>query len=397
MKWKITILFLAGALIFFVTANPKTPTRTDAQQPVVFFTKGVVQRFDGTPRGTYSLMRLTGMNGTPETVFEDGGTSYLPAPVVRQRYIITRPHNKTPVGESAGLPFFQIGILPDGRREVVGSEPMVDLVDLRSKVVSPDDRYLVTTEVLCLEEVQDGPCPSTFLVKVYDYKTGKILTFDKEKLHNPELGSFRANLAFLSPTMLLIDVEGQQERSAQYYYSVNLETGESKLLYDNPNGLPNYQLYEVLDEQTIFARRWSMRSDSKDATVKFNLLTHKETVLDDATDLPLWELPPTQNGFFFSPGFNEGVRYRNIVEHTSITITTTGTVKGYTPDRRFVAVSYPYTDGGYNSERLEVLDTRDNLRRVIYDQHFSEKNTKEAPALKVGDTLSGFVSIEYAE
>ncbi|MBI2984617.1 MAG: hypothetical protein HYY50_03260 [Candidatus Kerfeldbacteria bacterium] len=408
MKWHLTIFLAAATLVGLLWFDRSSAPTNPVSVPVLYYTKGTVEQFDGTPRGSFQLFRIPGFDGRPKAIGPAKGNTYLPAPIEPDRYRFTRTHNFGPGSanfSSPGLGALVIGVLPNGD-EVVTNPPIIpNAIYPGSAIMSPDDRFFAQSAVICTESVEDGPCPTDFVVNVYDYQTGKVHTFNKENLKNPELGGYQALLSFLTPTQLLIDVEGTQERSGQYFYLADLESGVAELVYTNlnTNGTsngPNYQVIDQIDRDTVFAFEWNFSSNQSNGYVEFNYRTRIVRTIDRFAGAPSG-FPVNRQGFFFSRGYNQGLQYRDFLTHTTRTLFDKGELKAVSQDGRYAVMSYPYSDGGYNSERLELWDIITKRNRVIYDQHFGSGNSgsvnasaASASPLKVGDTLFGFVSLE---
>lgn len=406
LQWQIVILGMSATLLLFIVTRPEQNEKiTISDQPTLYFTKGTISTFDGTPRGMFQLFRIRGFNGEPELVYS-GGETHLPAPVTAPAYRLTRPHVPPSFGGSEPFPTFKIGITWGGKEEVTELVPAPASPYPLSIASSSDGRYLAIGRNFCTAEPVDEPCPTSIDVTVYDYVQGAKLVFSKQDLGVSEFGGMMPFVYFSPNGRLFIDVQSQQERYAQFLSIVDLPNLKPRLVYQNVTGNypevagPNYVISEVLSTDTIFATKFSFdpKGDPSTAFVKYNISSETEEVIDAPGGLSP-DFPVTQQGYFFSPDYNAGLQFRDFQTKSTRTLVVGGVPKSVTPDGRFAVMSYPYADGGYNSERLELWDTKTKKRRVIYDQRFGTGNpgpinASTIPALKVGDTLSGFVSLE---
>ncbi len=173
-------------------------------------------------------------------------------------------------------------------------------------------------------------------------------------------------------------------------------------VYDNEQSIINYQMLNVIDDNTILALRWPFASENaSDALVKFNFIQRKDVVILEFPEAACPELnfPITQMGYFFSPDY-KGLDYRNIPTNTNRVLAQTGEVRALSADGNYVVTFEAYTDtAGYGSGRLVLWDTVQHRSRVIYDQKFGSGNSGPVnadpnPPLQVGDSIYGFVGMD---
>ncbi len=197
MKWNLTIVLISATLVgllWFTFHDANTPA--GSQEPTVYYTKGLIQQFDGTPRGSYELYRIRGFDGQPEIVTSDPGNSYLPPPLIRPKYVATRPHNYPyGSGQAIDFPSLTIGLNADGERQVTNPPDIPNTVYPGDAILSPDDRFFAQSAAVCTEVTLDEPCPTASVLDIYDYQTGNIWHF------NPDQGgAFRRDVATPFPS-----------------------------------------------------------------------------------------------------------------------------------------------------------------------------------------------------
>jgi hypothetical protein len=408
LKWNILIAGLASALLGLIFFQVKDNNiNIDRVEPTLYFSKGTIEQFDGTPRGSYDLYRIRGFGREPELLSSHVGNTYLPAPLTDTKYVLTRPHNYGPVTgvfSSELVPeLLTIGVELDGTEVVTNPPKIENTVYPGSAVLSSDERYLAQSSVICTRQTVDEPCPTAFVIRIFDYKSGQVQELRALDFPNLQNGG-RAVLHFLNTTTLLIDIQDLQESATQQLYTLNLETKKFEKLYSNiklDGSLnTNYQIVRVIDEKSVLAVEFHYDQNSTSNVVTLNLTTMDSQIVDEMISGGLIFNEIQTSGYFFTPDYNYGLAWRDFEAHTTRILVDRGDPRAVTKDGRYVVTFEPYTEsGGYGSGRLLLWDTHRQDFQIIFDQNFGNAtggtiNASSVPPLKVGDAVYGFVSLE---
>lgn len=420
MKLSIkTTIFVAGFIILLGVSSFSFWYLGDLVQQTqqsftAYYTKSTITRFSstGNPMGYVQIYRLNGFHRTPRKIYTSPNEQLLNNPVEFQQ-------SKFVINDYSEWPGTIIDINPIGSMTTVDTHGRVLSVDASDKLSTgpyslvntketPDGKYLLTSEITCTKQVNEGPCPSTFSLRIYNKASFKSTMVTPKDFGLPNGGARKIDvLDFISPTVALVLINDQQELYRQILGTVDVTTGKVTVLWKNlvtenetTGQTFQFQWLQPGTNSMIAVERQTNPEEISDRFVSVNLGTMLVTPISDSIKGYPATLTKDLGGYYYSPGFNQGMWFHTIASNQDEQITPAGEITDFRIDDRFIPIMHYLNNNGNGPKQFSIYDRQTKKNKVVFDQtvapwgHLPNATSPDTTAANVGDDIYNFIGLD---
>lgn len=391
------LFFLSGDSIFrgssIVVSNVQL---FYSQDTVVGYTA------QGNPLVTTSISRIDGIRGSAVKIKDSSAAHGLNSSLQYHPATITTITDSFS-SEKNSLPSVGLVTVIDADGHVLSTkttdQPEGDEFTGPKTTLSPTQQYALTTSLFCTEEVAEGPCPMAFKARITDFQKEVSTEIQPRTFGLATGNALRADVAgFLTPTSAVILINDAQELYRQVIALLDVTTGDVTVLWTNiidSTGTTGqtYTFHRfLLERQAMIAvERNTLGNSGGDRFVRVDFSPFSVTPISKPLNGFEQILSKDQRGYYYEPGFNQGVWYHNISFNTDRQVTPSGEVQGFSEDAPYLAIIQYNSNDIYGPQQLLLYDRRNNLVRSVYSQ--TSRGPSEATP-KIGDRYYHFVALQ---
>jgi len=379
-----------------------------------YYSKGTITRFSptGNPMGYVQIYRLDGLYQSPQKIYTSPNEQYLNGPADFHQSKITM----NDYTENQGAVNDTIPIVSKTTVDAYGRILLVNASDKLStgqysNIVTkqnPDGKYLLTSEVSCTKNVIEGPCPTTFSLRVYNKSTFTSTILNPKDFALPNGGALKIEvLDFISPTIALVLINDQQELYRQILATVDMQTNRVAVLWKNlitdtetTGQTFQFQWLQTDANSMIAIERRASSDTMSERFVSVNLQTMVVDPITDSIKGNSAILSSDLRGYYYSPGFNQGEWFHTIANNQDKQITPPGEITDFNPADRFIPITRFLNNSGNGPKEFSIYDHRKNKNKVIFEQKVSpwgslpNVTSPDTTAARVGDDIFFFIGID---
>lgn len=411
---RLSILISATSILLFVaTGCTKTTNRANNQNtsfgsvataPTIFYEQQTITGFEpgGTPHGTSVLYRKDGINGTPVAVSSRSDEHVLG----NTEYSVKNNHLIRTVQSSTGL-WTATQTLTTFDFSVTNiSEETQQLLDgiPQARLSTKGGTVIAVATMSCAEEVDAGPCPITFHLKITDSALATEKTFDEKSFSMPNLSGIRAEPIAFSPdqSRLFVFLSGIGESwDPAGIYSIDLKSFAIKNLLqsqapDLTKDKTRVTRINVLrpsrDGNSIYIERDYEAREGDGELLRLNLQTLDiQKVVSVTTLVQGFQLQPDDSGAILQSS-NGGFSLLDFASGQKQVLADQGYFLGWSHDGAcYLYQVYDDNGNGLGPFRLMVGSMTTGVQTEIVRQTVTAQSVKTTT--KVGDTLYAPVGI----
>lgn len=404
--FKRIMVFIGILIIGFIgDVVYRTQKSSVTTVPHVFYSSMKVTNIDsvGNVSGKTSVYRVDGMKGKPILVTDlPGLTNSIEFQPASLRYrVFTQPSSN--VAQTS----FPVTITGSGD-EIQETHPwsgangnFKNQILTQRQWIHPDGTYATQAEQYCTETPSEGPCMSSYRLKVTDLATSVVKEYAPKDFGTDEGGFVPTVLAPISPTSVLVSIDSVQELNMVFLGTINFGTGliQSLLKSDATTLIQHgYRFLRLSDDHqsAIFLDQTPTNSPGSQL-ISMNLENGTTRNISQRINSLAVHWNHDTSEILYETADGKSVVSRVIATGKEKTIARTS-LSQYIDPQRFT-VDWKTSSGGVEGGKLVITDQKTRRQRVIYDQlqasnayqTVNQNNTKPAA---IGDVIYGFIGIE---
>lgn len=374
--------------------------------PHLYYSEMLVTSIDttGNVSGKTTIYRVDGMNGQPQVV------STLPQET-SSAFVEFQPaslsYHVYPKTISAEFTDYPVRITGEGK-EIQNLYPPTGGANFKGQIITrqqwvhPEGTYVTQAEVYCLDTPVEGPCGTSFRLRVQNLTTGEVKNYEADAFSSAGSGNKIAIAEQLSSTTAVFVVDYQQELMLQTLGQIDFATGEVSIIFPKiePTKPNSYQFIRLSDDKrTAILLQWnSDDSIGSKAYIGLNLSTGEVIKLTKNLVTNEIEWPKNSPDIFYESIDSSHITKYNVTSGQETTVASNISLDQYLHPKRFTIKKELSSSGVYEG-KLTLLDNQKKLRRVIFDQpqrsdaYVLDTNNASTSA-KIGDIVYRFIGID---
>lgn len=380
-----------------------------------FYTAFTIMGFDTTksPRGYFEVYRVDGLYGAPEKIYTSSADQTLATQVEQNTTSLSITNYAVKSNTST------IDVAPIGSITKIDSHGKVLSVQASDKLSSgeysniatkqsPDGKFLLTSELSCAKVTTDGPCPTTFSLRIFDTSNFVSKEINPKDFGLNDGGAMKADvLDYVSPTVALVLINDAQELYRQILGRLDLTTGKVDVIWKNLISATEttgrtfqFQWLQPDKVSMIAIERSNVQDIILDRFVSVNLQTLAVTAISDSIKGYSAILTKNLRGYFYSQSFNQGEWFHDIANNRDERITPNGEITDFHIDNRFVPITLFRNSNGNGPKTYSIYDRRTKQNRVVFEQTVApwgellNANGPDTTAAHVGDVIYSYIGID---
>jgi hypothetical protein len=273
---------------------------------------------------------------------------------------------------------------------------------------TPNGTYTLTTDLVCTEIVDEGPCPMDFTLRVHNTKTFETTTLSQKDFGLENVRPLKIDvLGYVSDTVALVQMNSQQELYLQVLGTLNVSTRTFTELQRNFTNLvdaagPTYtfQWLEADRQHAIMLKRDMAAQNSTWQYVRFDFVNKAFDAVTPALQYYPDVLEKNLQGYYFQKDYASGEWYYDFASSTERQITIRGSIQNFSPELRFVPLTVYATNNGLGPQRVIIQDLQKNTTRQLFDQVVGVRRERsgstetEENQADIGSIIYTFIGLE---